>query len=357
MNIYYTILILLILLSVFEIRDKRVSILFFPLFLLVFWYMGSFRWNTGTDWDSYCDYFVTNHSWSDFLIDGYPFEKGYVLLNYGIKQLSSSYSVFLSICSLINILCFLMVCKKHFRERPLFALLIYFAIFQGGIFVTRQLLATSLCFMSILFIEQKRKKMFFICIFIASLFHITAWAFLLSYYAFYRDVTIKQFFLYLGITIVLSLFVSLGLSFLLEHIPSGRIASKILVYNSDDRVFGAASLIMGVAKRIVTLPLFFYVRRYYNDTVFFKGALNIYLLGTLFYFLFALADLSDFVRFSVPFQLMEIPLLYYSYLSFRKTYIITFIFAFGFFKIYSFLNVYYDLYVPFYTIFDNNLIR
>ena len=353
MNIYICIFLVLIFLSLTEIKTKKSSASLFLFILFFFWLLGSFRWNTGTDWDSYKDYFCTNNSLSNFYFDGYAFETGYIWLNYLVKKISNSYSVFLSICSFLNIICFYVVAKKLFGKRPILAVLLFFAIFQGGIFVTRQLMAISLCFLSTLFIIKRQKTPFFICIILASFLHVTSLIYIVSYYLYNYKISIKKFLLLAFITIILSTLMHELTKSVISFISNDRVTDKLYIYTSSDIDFGIFDLVKGCIKRLLTLPLFFYILNKYPYNKLYSGLLSIYILGTLIYFLFAFANMNTFVRISVYFQLLEIPLLYYSYLLHKRKWLICYIYLFGLMKIISFTSGYYDLYVPFYTIFED----
>ena len=353
MNIYIIIYIVLIILSLLEIKYKKTTNSIFLYIMFFFWLMGSLRWKTGTDWDSYKDYFCNNDTLANFYFDGYAFETGYIWLNYMIKRISSSYSIFLSICSLINILCFSCVAKKIFGKRPIFAALLFFAIFQGGIFVTRQLMAISLCFLSTLFIIKRQKIPFYICIITASFLHVTSLIYIISYYIYNYKITIKKFILLTITTIIVSTLIHELTISIISLMSNDRVAGKLSFYLNSDEDFGIISLIKGCIKRLLTLPLFFYIAKKNPNNNLYTGFLNIYIIGTLIYLLFAFANMNTFVRMSVYFQLLEIPLLYYSYLLHKKKWLIGYILIFGLMKIISFTSGYYDLYVPFYTIFED----
>ena len=358
MNIYLTIYSILSFFTLLEIRFRKYSSIIFIFFLLFFLILGSIRWNTGTDWDPYYLFFVTNDNWRNFEYSGFEFENGYVLLNYFIKNISDSYSFFLFICSFINISCFYYFSKIFLGGRPIFALLLYFAIFQGGIFVTRQLLATSICLLSTIFIIKRNKLSFFICIAFASLFHISSLIFIISYYLYEYRISVKKFVGILFITILASIFIRVVLENFISLIGDyQRLSGKLTTYVNQQEEFGIINLAKGIVKRILILPVFFYIRKKHNSSNIYNGLLSIYLLGTILYFLFACANLTVFIRISSLFQLMELPLLYYSYKLYRKKWFICFIIIFCAMKTISFYSGNSDLYIPYYTIFDTNIQR
>lgn len=357
MNLYYTIYLFLLVFSLFEIgqKNKIFSSFTYSLFLLLFLFLGTVRWQTGTDWNSYLLYFINNNSINDFFYNGYAFEKGYVLLNWGVKYLGGNYSAFLFFGVVVNLLCFHIVAKKFLKERLIFALLLYFSVFMGGIFVTRQLLATSICFLSLVFIIERKIIPFSILILLASLFHISSIVFWGAYFMYNYHITVKRFLILFFVVCITSFFIPFIISSLVSFISgSDRLTTKLLIYNTEGREMGVLVFLLGVLKRIVILPLFFYfVNYYFKQDKIFKGIFSIYLIGTLLYFLFALSGLKDFVRISAYFQLMEIPLFYYAYVGIRKKWIFLLIIPFLAMKIYSAISIYYDEYVPFYTIFEN----
>ena len=353
MNLYLFVYILLSILTLIEIKYSKHSFIIFIFFLLFFFLLGSLRWNTGTDWDPYYLYYITNDTKDNFIYDGKDFEKGYILLNYGIKEISNSYSVFLSICTFLNLVCFYYFTRSIFKTRYIFILLLYFAIFQGGIFTTRQLLATSICLLSTIFIIKRRVIPFFTCIIAASLLHITSIVYIAAYFIYNYKLSIKKFILFLGITILCSFSLKYILGDFISLINDPRLSGKLITYTDNNEAFGIVNLLKGIAKRIIILPLFFYIKEKHNKSNLYSGLFNIYLVGTLLYFLFSFADLAIFIRISTYFQLMEIPLLYLSYMSYKRKWLMIFIILFGLMKIVSFYSGYYDLYVPFNTIFSS----
>jgi len=326
------------------------------LYLLLFLFLGTFRWQTGTDWNSYMSLFMDNNSIHDFFIDGYAYEKGYVLLNWGVKYLGGSYSNFLFVGTLINIFCFHAVAKKLFSERLVFALFLFFSVFMGGIFVTRQLLAASICFFSIIYIVERKIFPFTILIVFASLLHVSAIVFFFAYYIYNCRISVKQFIILFFVTLIVSYFLNSFFSTIVSSLSANsRIGTKLLIYTTGEQELGYSSLIMGIIKRVVLLPLFFYTEQKWQkqNSEIFSGMFNIYLLGTLLYFLFALSGFKEFVRISSYFQLIEIPLFYYTYTNLKKKWILLLIIPFCFMKIFSAIGMYYNLYVPFYLIFEN----
>ncbi|GHU02621.1 hypothetical protein FACS1894147_04890 [Spirochaetia bacterium] len=61
--------------------------------------MGGIRWGVGTDWNPYYSFFTAFKTWKQY--NNGTFEIGYSFLNYIIKNLTYSYTVFLCVTSLL----------------------------------------------------------------------------------------------------------------------------------------------------------------------------------------------------------------------------------------------------------------
>ncbi len=110
------------------------------------------------------------------------YERGYILLNKLVGSIWNNEQFFLAICALCSILpCSYVLYKKSvdtpFSYIVYMGLPAYMMLFSG----LRQGLAIGFCFLSILFIEDKKWLKFIITVWFASLFHQTAIIFLIAY--------------------------------------------------------------------------------------------------------------------------------------------------------------------------------
>jgi hypothetical protein len=63
--------------------------------------LSGLRWETGADWQSYYIFFKINNTWNEY--KNGPFEILYAFLNYAVKTLFNSYSIFLLILGISTI--------------------------------------------------------------------------------------------------------------------------------------------------------------------------------------------------------------------------------------------------------------
>ncbi|MFK2003778.1 EpsG family protein [Bacteroides fragilis] len=79
---------------------------------------------------------------------------------------------------------------------PLFSLFFLWSISFANVFYIRQTVAIALLFYSTTFLVNKKTWLFFICIYIATLFHSTSFVFVFAYFLFRLRITIKQMFFF-----------------------------------------------------------------------------------------------------------------------------------------------------------------
>lgn len=78
--------------SIYRIR-KRDRLFLYITISLFFWIMSFVRWETGTDWEAYYNFFNSRYTWQEFL--DASFEVGFTAINFGVKQISDNYSFLL----------------------------------------------------------------------------------------------------------------------------------------------------------------------------------------------------------------------------------------------------------------------
>lgn len=336
------------------------------LIFFVLWSMASFRWKTGTDWDSYYDtfyYFSEAHTVN--------FEPGYIKLMSFIKEYTSSYTVFLAVFSFLCISIKFSFFYKYHKETFFTLILLYFCYYFADIFAVRQNLAISLTLFSTIFIIKRKPVLFLIFVGIATTIHSSSVLYFLAYYIYWRKINDKTFYYFVAISIFFGLsggglvlmnlvFKSLGIE--------GLIADKIAKYLNEDgeglntTINPVFLYILGTTKRLIFIPIFIYIKNKTIDKFSnIRGYFNLYMTGNIIYFLFA-KDLAVFVRASVPFLFFEIILLSYVLLYYKqskKKMLIAFVLVsfFSWSRFNTLVNSYYDLYVPYNSIFDKKIER
>ena len=96
-------------------RSIRVPLFYFNILLTIL-FIG-LRWEVGTDWESYKGLFDDLEFNSDFLLNVYHFDPGYVVLNAIVKFIFNNYSFFLLICA---VLALGLTAKLIIRESPFY---------------------------------------------------------------------------------------------------------------------------------------------------------------------------------------------------------------------------------------------
>ena len=162
---------------------------------IVIWViLGSIRFETGTDWAQYYNYFMDNDTYDEFLNAGsgvINYEYGYIILNYLIKQLSDSYHIFLLVMtSLICVLKYKATLK--ISPFPLITLGCWFAYSFGNIFSVRQDIAIAITLFSICAIQEKKCREFILLVILATFFHRSSICFLPAYWIYHSPFSIKR---------------------------------------------------------------------------------------------------------------------------------------------------------------------
>lgn len=363
MFFYITILFLLLVGSTFEIasNNKKFSLITFSFFILTFYFLSFIRWETGTDWDTYYKMYTwIKEPWENIFHTG--MEPGFAFINNLGKFLFNNYTGVLFLFSTI-IYIYLARSYLALSQYPLTSLFIAFCVLSfAHILYVRQNVALVLLCWSVFYIKNRQFKLFLFCVFIASLFHRTAWIFLLAYPVFYK----KHSFKFYLITIIASLTIGTIIGkMILGYIGSlglGIISEKITGYielgaeDNSTTLSTTSILIKGFINRGVILTLIFYCKYKlkYNST-FFNGLVNIYILGTILYFITLPLSIS-LARIAVYMDSIQAILI--PYIIYNQRHLHNRILFFTIIALYysarfytSFISFEYE-YVPFKTIFN-----
>lgn len=348
----------------FSALSKKIIIFFF---CIIFILLGGFRWNTGTDWIPYHDAFQAASTYYDAVQTPYSFEWGFGMMNYIIKGLFDSYTIFLLIFSFITIYVkYKVISNKLFLSYGLFSFYLFFCYSIGDIVATRQSLAVSITFFSLLFIIKRQFWVFLLCIVVATLIHRSSIIFLFSYFVYHLNLSRKSLF----IVFISSILIGFGMGqakFVLFEIPFlsnfsflTSYQNKIDLYNELGEVaYGSVSSnlinILGMLKKLIFILPLIYLRK--NNNSIGARLLNIVVFGSVIYFVLG-AIASDFKRLNTFFEIIEIlvvPFFIFSITNKRIRYIlILFYCTLAFTRLYSAVFTFWDLYDPFFTIFDFN---
>ncbi|KAF2513538.1 EpsG family protein [Flavobacterium foetidum] len=357
MGIYFGIFIFFGIFAFLEIWGaKKTAILPIFLFLSLFLYILSFiRWETGTDWITYEFFFNKITGW----FGESEFEWGFARLNEFVKITFDNYSVLLFILGTI-LFSFQTKAIYNFSCYPLTSLWLLWCISLGNVFFVRQTVATVLMFYAIRFIQEK--KLYYFCFFIllAMLFHRTSIVFIFAWWVYKAKISVSRMLLIIGLSVVFSFVVGIIIGKLGETL-GGIFQQKVDVYFADsDATYGMeVSKEMLVIRAVLNKGFIFFVSLYMLKKIEFKnkeyrGFLNLYWFGMVLYF--STVSISIVLaRLAAVYDLTLIILiafiLKYANNIYEKLFLFLCFTGYFVLKLYTTINLYYDFYVPYKTIF------
>lgn len=363
MFFYIAIFLLFLFSSLLEIisNNRKFSLNIFFILILSLYILSFIRWETGTDWTSYYEMYTwIKIPWKEMIGSGMEF--GFVFVNHLGKCLFDSYTGVLFLFSTIIYFC-LSRSYVELIKYPITALFLTFCIstFAHMLYV-RQNIATAILCLSIIYVRDRKFLQFLVLVFLASLFHRTAWIFLLAYPLYDKHFSFKFYTTSLVLSIVLGVTAGGTLISLLGNIPIEAVSRRITGYlelgeADNSTTFSTTTMIIkGFANRGIILVLLFFCRYKlnYKDN-FFIGLINIYIYGTIVYF-FTLPLSISLARAAVYMDTVQVLLIPYIIYKQKKLYnrllllgIISIYFGLRF---YTSLQTYWDAYVPFETFLE-----
>lgn len=364
MIFYIIIFISLFLTSFLEVisNNKKYSIIIFSLFLFIFFILSFIRWKTGTDWESYYEMYTwIDKPWNNF---NNGMESGYNFVNHLGKFLFNSYTGVLFLFSTIIYTCTgrtYITLSKY----PITSLFLSFCILSfAHIMYVRQNVAVAITGWSVYYIITQKKWNFIACVLIASLFHRTSLIFLLAYPVFHKNYSAKYYCL--SIIGALAIGTLVGKLFLniIGGLGLGIISSKINGYlelGSEDNSMAISTttvLVKGFINRSFMLFLIFYCKyKLKHNSLFFNGLTNLYILGTILYFITLPLSIS-LARIAVYMDSLQVILIPYIIYQQKTLYnrILFFILVSSYFylRFYLYIISFKTAYIPFITIFQHN---
>jgi len=357
---------LYILLAAFALLDllkgsERIKPAAFWLLVFLLIFISAIRWNVGTDWYSYTEFFRNIQNYVE-RPETNMMERGFTYLNYWVAILNGNYTILLTVMAIGMIGLKAKVFYEH-RSIMMICLFLYFCYYMADIFGVRQYLAISITLFAVRYIETKRFIPFLICILLASSIHITAIIFIFAYWLYHIKFSPILLYTLLFMALLLG-FMDIGgiaVTVVMNMVGiDSRVGEKLMQYGADGAEIATGNpyiaFAIGVIKRAVFLPLFISCRRYIPEInrTRYTGYLNLLVVGNVIYLLFMLS-LPVIARLSTGFLLFEIFILGYLVIAVRDKWLRLLAFMllllFGAFRLYNLLSVYWDLYVPFETIF------
>lgn len=361
MSFYFFIFFILASFSFLEIFSKKSSatLPFFFLFSLVLFILSFVRWETGTDWFTYENYF---NSIDDWFIES-EFELGFSLVNEFVRIYFNNYTFLLFI---IGLVVFILQTKSiyDYSFYPITSLFILWCMSFSNIYFVRQTLATLILFYSIRFIQRNKFYHFIFFVFLAMLFHRTSLIFLFAWWVYKIKISHSK--------MIVGIFLSIIFSFLVGYIIEqlggllgGIFQQKVDVYfaDSSDTYGIEVSKETLVLRAIINKGLLFglsilFLKKIEAKYSNYRGYVNLYWFGILLYFS-TISFSIVLARLAVTYDLTIIIIIAFVFYYFNNFYYKLLLFSFFLFyyglKLYASINLYYDFLVPYKSIFDNSI--
>lgn len=249
--------------------------------LLVF--QDGFRWETGTDWDPYHNFF--EELTIAYQPDESEFDWGYVMFTYIIRIFTDNYTVFLTVFALLFYSSFFYFIFKT-SDFPFTSLLIFYmgTVYYMG--MNRQFMA--MMFYAIGLIELiKGKKIYFVAsLILGAFFHKTI---LMGFIA----LLLNKKFNNIVIVTVLSITIVIAASGIINKLPIGIFAilgeqagDKMEYYSLNGDATSIASMILATIRRLIwIIPLLVFDKQITEKPKGYYLFFNLYFIGTAFYIL------------------------------------------------------------------------
>ncbi|MFL2100932.1 EpsG family protein [Desemzia sp. FAM 23991] len=210
MFFYISVFGILLILATIEVmlRNKKISFITGGLLAII----AGFRFYTGYDFNSYGKFYSEVENISDVFNGSIEAESGFLFLNFLFKSMGFNYHTFILFFALFSLLLLTNFVYK-FTSFPSLVLLYYYARYflvrdMGQI---RSAMACIILLYSIPYVLNKKPFQFLVIVFVASLFHITAWSFIIVYIFHYlfKHLTVKNITCLLGISFLIGVIVQI----------------------------------------------------------------------------------------------------------------------------------------------------
>lgn len=327
------------------------------IFIALFLILSAFRWEVGTDWDSYYIYFNIIKSGG---FDEAYLEPGFTLLTYGSGKIGG-YFIQITFVALLSIVPIAINLNK-LSPYPLFTLFIWYSVNFAHIFAVRQSIAISFFVLSWPYIQKKEFWKYLMIMLLAFLFHYSSIIAFPAYWLWNLKLNNRRFVVIIVVVAVLSLFASNLITNMMYAVGGDFFRSKLDAYmEMGEEAFGAQIsprqvLIRGIINRSLYFfgPLFFLTKiREKNKEL--NGLFNLYFYGFLLFVILApfSVGLSRAASYTDITQTLLLPFVFTRKMKFSSRVIIAVVLILYFgIRFNGIVNNYYDLYVPYKSIFQ-----
>lgn len=354
MVLYWSFFIVLLILALSEIFLKNKTISFFTSGLLAI--LAGFRFYTGYDFTSYETFYKGAESFGNIIEGKIDAEIGYLTLNYLFSSLGLNFYTFILFFAILSI-GLLEIFLYRNTPYPSLILVYYFARYflvrdMGQI---RSALACIILLYAIPYILKRKPIQFIMVVFIASLFHITAWFFVLAYIfnLIWRKITLNSIFTLLISSMVIGILVQI------PQLYIWAVPERYIAYFTNPTYTSGQWILNPILwmQIMIFLGSFIFYKPTNNEEKYqFEGVLKIYFLASLI--LIAAGNLGTVGgRLSTLFATTEILTAPYFLLNFTKNNFLNILFYAGFtiviFCLIFIISGTYNDYTPYITIFSS----
>lgn len=343
---------------------KKFRILTFGFSLVLLFFFTAFRWEVGTDWESYYKLFdELELNWT-FVVNVFNFDLGYVLFNAFVRIFSNNYTVFLILDSLVAI-GLIGLFLYRFSPLPNLSLFVFYNTYYLSTYMgsNRRIIALGLIQFVFIYFFRMQKLSGYKGVFVAFLFHRTSFISIVAKWVPRNLLRLKSILLLLISAFFIGIFSlpykTLGILAAslsnFEHIPT---ISKLIFYTDTENNLSVISenlntmilFTFSTFKRCFFLGVFYLVirkniRNIDAITIYF---FNLYLLGFLLYMVFNGSPIFQIL--SVYFTFIEVVLTgrIISFMKFKfKIFMYLLLLIYGFMQLLSALTAYPELYIPY----------
>lgn len=351
-----------VILSITFLKKKYYKFMF-EFFFLICWFLSFIRWEVGTDWDTY--YYIFDKKIEEM---AYVNEIGFRMLNYYVHKITNNYTMLLFLMATIIYRLKYLIIKKY-SKNILLSLLVFFSLYKADIFFVRMTVAIAINFYSFKYILRKKFIKFIICILCAYIFHRTAIIFLIAYpIVNYIKFSKKKMWYIFFLAIFLYLFNFEILNFcnlFLKNIDiefikkisfkfNLYIETKNLYFGNDQRnLIGNLRIFIAMANRIFIYFVILWKSK--NLDFYTQKSLLLYGIGFILYFMLTPISIP-LGRLTSYFDIFELLIIPNIYMTIKNNLVnkifLSVSFVYFYLKLLSGIYIYYNLFIPYKTIFN-----
>lgn len=219
-NLIVTIIIAFVL-KIIKNKEKRNKVFLYCSFIQLFLFLGLRAIDVGIDLKNYFLLYDQCKGYSLSSALNINYEKAYIIYTYFISRVIDDKQIFLIITAFITLIGQFYVIKKY--SKNYFLSVFIFMTFQFYIYnfyLLRQAIALSILLLSIKFIEERKLFIFLLMITLATLFHTSAFLFVIIYFLYDVKIDSKKLLIIFGTIVAITLFGDYILNLIFKYIYS-----------------------------------------------------------------------------------------------------------------------------------------